>query len=86
MHAHVCPTLCDPTDCSLPGSSVHGISQVRILEEAAISPSRGSSWPRDQTHIYCIGKQILLPLSHQGSIKSRTAYLILEASPGMTDG
>ena len=36
-------------DCSLPGSSVHGISQARILEWAAISSSRGSFQPRDQT-------------------------------------
>ena len=40
-----CPTLCDPTDCNPPGSSVHGISQARILEGVAISFSRGSSWP-----------------------------------------
>ena len=39
----VCPTLCDPMDCSLPGSSVHGILQVRILEWIAIPISRGSS-------------------------------------------
>ena len=39
--------LCDPTDCSLPGSSVHGISQAAILEWVAISFSRGSSQPRD---------------------------------------
>ena len=39
----LCLTLCDPMDCSLPGSSVHGISQERILEWAAISVSRGSS-------------------------------------------
>ena len=44
-----CPTLCNPMDCSLPGSSVHGISQARILEWIAISSSRGSSQPRDQT-------------------------------------
>ena len=37
------PSLCDPTDCSLPGSCVHGISQARILEGVAISFSRGSS-------------------------------------------
>ena len=37
----LCPTLCDPTDCSLPGSSVHGILQARILEWVAISSSRG---------------------------------------------
>ena len=45
--AHSCPTLCDPMDCSPPGSSVHGISQARILEWVAISFSRGSSRPRD---------------------------------------
>ena len=52
-------TLCKPMDCSPPGSSVYGISQVRILEWVAISFFRGSSWPRDQTHISCIGKRIL---------------------------
>ena len=41
--AQSCPTLCDPMDCSLPGSSVHGILQARILEWVAISFSRGSS-------------------------------------------
>ena len=40
-----CPTLCDPMDCSLPGSFVRGIFQARILEWIAISFSRGSSWP-----------------------------------------
>ena len=45
-------------DCSLPGSSVHGISQVRILEWGAIYFSRGSSWPRNQTHNSCIGRWI----------------------------
>ena len=46
-------------DCSLPGCSVHGISQSRILEWVIISFSRESSWPRDQTRISCIGRQIL---------------------------
>ena len=46
-----CPTLCDPMDCSLPGSSVHGIFQARVLEWAAISFSRGSSQPRDRTRV-----------------------------------
>ena len=45
-------------DCSLPGSSVHGISQARILEWVAISFSRGSSGPRDWTQVYCIGRWI----------------------------
>ena len=43
----LCPTLCDPMDCSLPGCSVHRILQARILEWIAISSSRKSSWPRD---------------------------------------
>ena len=46
--------LCDPMDCSLPGSSVHGISQARILEWVAISCSRGSSQSRDWTHVFCL--------------------------------
>ena len=48
-----CPTLCDPMDCSPPGSSVHGIFQARILEWVAISFSRGSSQPRDGTQVSC---------------------------------
>ena len=43
----LCLTLCDPMDCSLPGSSLHGIFQARVLEWVAISFSRGSSQPRD---------------------------------------
>ena len=52
-------TLCNPMDCSPPGSTVHEIFQARILECAAISFSRGSSQPRDGTHIFCIGRQVL---------------------------
>ena len=47
-------TLCDPTDCSPPGSSVHGILQARILEWVAIPFSRASSRPRDRTRVSCI--------------------------------
>ena len=50
-----CLILCDPVDCSLPGSSFHGILQARILEQVTISFSRGSSWPRDQTRVSRIG-------------------------------
>ena len=46
-----CPTLCDPMDYSLPGSSVHGIFQARVLERVAISFSRGSSRSRDWTRV-----------------------------------
>ena len=49
--SQLCLTLCDPMDCSLPGSSVHGILQVRILELVAIASSRRSSRPRDRIHI-----------------------------------
>ena len=51
-----CLTLCDPMDCSLRGSSIHGILQVIILEWVAMPSSRGSSWLRDQigiTYISC---------------------------------
>ena len=47
--AQSCPILCDPMDCSLPGSSVHGIFQERVLEWVVISFSRGSSQPMDRT-------------------------------------
>ena len=49
--AQLCPALCDPMDCSLPGYSVHGISQARILEWVTVPSSRGSSHPRDQTQV-----------------------------------
>ena len=48
----------DPMDCSLPESSVHGILQARILEWAAISFLRGSSWPRNQTSVSCIAGRL----------------------------
>ena len=49
-----CLTLCDPIDCSPPGSSVNGILQARTLEWVAIPFSRGSSWPRGRTCVTCI--------------------------------
>ena len=60
-------------DCSPPGSSMGftteemGISEARILERVAISFSRRYSRLRDQTHVSCTGRQVLLPLSYQGS-------------------
>ena len=65
--AQSCPTLCDPMDCSLPGSSLHKILQERILEWVAISFSKGSSRPSDQTHISHTACTAMdsLPLSHQ---------------------
>ena len=64
------PTLWDPMDCSLPGFSVHGILQARVLEWIAIPSSRGSSQPRNQTCIPYIsrtGRQVLYHESHMGS-------------------
>ena len=49
--AQSCPTLCDPMDCSPPGSSIHGILQARILEWVAMPSSKGSSQPRDRTQV-----------------------------------
>ena len=52
--SHLCLTLCSPINYSLPGSSVHGIFQARILEWIAISYSRGSSQLRNWTGVSCI--------------------------------
>ena len=61
-------TLCDPMDCSPPDSSVHRIFQARILEWVAISYSRGSSQPRDRTHVFCVFciSRRILSLCHLG--------------------
>ena len=61
----LCLTLCDAMDWSPPGSSVLEILQARILKPVAMPSSRGSSWPRDRTHISyvsCTGRWVLLPL------------------------
>ena len=82
-----CLSLCNPKDCSPPGSSVHGILQAKILEWVAIPSSRGSSWPRDRTHfsyISCTGRQILYHQHHLGNpyiiytyvIRTHTIYML----------
>ena len=58
--AQSCLTLCDPVNCSLPGSSVHGILQARIQEWVAIPFSRGSSQPRDQTQLSLIAGRFFI--------------------------
>ena len=83
--AQSCLTLSDPVDCSPPDSSVHAISQARLLERAAISSSSGSSWPGDQTHvsgISYIGRQILYQGAHVGSPTRLVAAYQLTASAG----
>ena len=54
VHAQSHPTLCDPRDCSLPGSSIHELVQARILEWVAISSPRWSPWSRDWIHVSCV--------------------------------
>ena len=73
MLNHFSPVLCDSLqlyDCSLPGSSVHGILQARILEWVAIVPLQGSSQPRAQTGVSCISciTDRFYTLSNQGSL------------------
>ena len=86
VYAQLCLTLCDPKDSSPPGSSVHGISQVRILEWVAISSSRGSSSPRDGTHLSCgscIDRQNLYHWALQGTYyhNSSSSSLVAKSCP-----
>jgi len=72
-----CMILCDPTDYSPPGSSVHGILQARILEWVAISFSRGYFWPKDRTCISWIGRQILYHwTTWEAPIKNSATFII----------
>ena len=66
VHVQLCLTLCDPMNCSLPVSSVYGISQARILEWVAISFSKGSSWSRERTS-FLYWQVDSLSLNHLGS-------------------
>ena len=75
VHAQSCLTLGDPMDHRLPGFSVHGIFQAKILGQVAISYSRGSSWPRDQTRVSCVScidKRILYHWATWKAIDSTT--------------
>ena len=58
--ARLCLTLCDPMDCSPPGSSVCGILQARILEWIAILFSRGSFQPEDCTQVSCVAGRFFI--------------------------
>jgi len=91
LHAQSCPTLCDPMNCSLPGSSVHGIFQARILEWVAISSSRGSSLQELNSHfLRLLHWQVKsLPLCPLGSpfnkIAAATAAKSLQSYPTLCD-
>ena len=71
MSAQTCPTPCNPMDGSPPGSYVHGILQARILEWVTISSYRGSSQPRDRTHVSCVSCIVgrFFTLSHQKHLR-----------------
>ena len=70
---------CDPMDCSLPGSSVHGILWAKTLDWVAMPSSRGSSRPRDRTHICFLYWQAgSLPRSHQGIHGTKIKRMISE--------
>ena len=73
--------LCNPMDCSLPGSSVNGILQVIILEWVALPSSRGSSQPRNQIRVSYVsytGRQVFYREDHLGSLRcaSKSSLLI----------
>ena len=67
----LCPTVCDPMDCTSPGSSVHGILQARILEWVAIPFSRGFPQPRNRTQVSCIAADSL-PFEPPGKLQQIT--------------
>ena len=75
--AQLCSILCEPMDCSPPGSSIHGILQARILEEVAIPFSRGSSWPRDQTWVSCTADGLFTIWLQQKRYRPKGIYLSL---------
>ena len=67
-----CLTLYDPMDCNLPGSSIHGIFQARVLEWVAISFSRGSSRSRDQTRVsHIVGRSFTIWATREVMVAGR---------------
>ena len=80
--AQLCLTLCDPMDCSLPGSSFHGIFQTKIVEWVAISFSRGSSQPKDRTQVsHIAGRCFNLWATRADPQKQRRGYPKWISSP-----
>ena len=75
-----CPTLCDPMDCSPPGSSVHEISQARILEWVAISFSRGSSQPRDRTRVSCTAGRFFTDWATREALESESESEVAQSN------
>ena len=83
MTSQLCLTLCNPMDCSLPSSSVHGILQARILECVAMPFSRGSSWPRGQTWIFYIaGRFFTIWVTREARLTLCKHYVLALGSSG----
>ena len=81
--AESCPTLCEPKDCSPPGSSVHGILQARILEWVAIPFSRGFSWPRAPNQVSCIaGRFFTIWATREGQKSQISSFIKIHCRSG----
>ena len=76
MCARSCPTLCNPMDCRIPGSSLHGILQAKILEWVAFSFSRRSSQPRDRTWVSCMTGRFSTVWASRGAWNKDTPLLL----------
>ena len=84
--AQSCPTLCNPMDCSLPVSSVHGISQARVQEQVAILFSRGSSQPKDQTQVsYIAGRSFTIGATQTENLFNLLPYSWLQFRTGVIE-
>ena len=80
--AQSCPTLCDPMDCNLLGSSVRGIFQARVPECVAISFSRGSSQPKDQTRVsHIVGRRFIIWAIRESHIHNWVSFSPPSALP-----
>ena len=79
---HSCPTLCDAMDWSLPGSSVLGILQARILDLVAVSFFRGSSWPRDWTQVSCIAGRVFTLWAIREALPTLAGRILTTRQPG----
>ena len=80
--AQSCPTLCDPMDCSLPGSSIHGIFQARILKWIAISFSRRSSQPRDWKQVsHIVGRHFTIWATREAYFSSVQLSSVTQLCP-----
>ena len=80
------PTLCNPTDCSPPGPSAHGILQARTLEWVVMPSSSSSCWPRDQICISYVSLDLLVgssPLAPPGKLSVRVDwfYTVIQSFP-----